>query len=580
VRFDEPHLHLRVFLASPGDVEDERTAARVLMESTLPYDPLLPYNVSFHVIAYDHPSASTPMPAHLTPQEAVTRFKGRPAECDIVLVILRNGMGTVLDMSRLRKPDGSPYLSGTEWEYEDARNASPAPEIMVFHCSTATSVAPEVAAFLGRFRNADGSWNGGVNEFKDTADFRFKLEVYLKHIIRERAIGRSFKPIMLPNQSLDTVSNDTPSLRRLEEISEKYSRLFESNHDIPEFILPGLMRDVIKQMPSSEEYEYSLLTFKQLNEDLSRSVLDNPLRFRHFSQQSRDNLTRVISSDELTRLINVSPSDIVGSAWHGQVDPSVLYKLRNASHHIGRPIRINVASCLVGACAAVWWMALEGAPIEVTTTDAAGREQALRLRRDGDVAPDFVIAADAPMFLEKHNRISRFSKLLDVHTEFQTLLVKRGEASGRPRAIFLYPNSSALLQLKHQYQQLKRRYQIDAATPEVALELVDYLRISRIMQPGDLIFAWQPLLDRLIEDPGFMVDHRAKFLLTVSLYQNSDRFSADLSVANSAFVDYFVAAWNRADANRLLAWLIVLTKDGFLSDFGRSVVRKTRYKAR
>ena len=41
-------------------------------------------------------------------------------------------MGTVLDVASLKKPDGSPYLSGTEWEFEDAWNANPQPEIMVY----------------------------------------------------------------------------------------------------------------------------------------------------------------------------------------------------------------------------------------------------------------------------------------------------------------------------------------------------------------------------------------------------------------------------------------------------------------
>ena len=80
------------------------------------------------------------MPAGMTPQEAVICFKTRPAECDIVLVILRARMGTVLDVFRLKKPDGSPYLSGTEWEFEDAWNASPRPEIMVYRCANPPSV--------------------------------------------------------------------------------------------------------------------------------------------------------------------------------------------------------------------------------------------------------------------------------------------------------------------------------------------------------------------------------------------------------------------------------------------------------
>ena len=195
-----PHLRLRVFLASPGDVEEERKAARELMEIVLPKDAFLPNPVSFDVVAWDHPAASTPMPAQITPQEAVIRYKTRPAECDIVLVILRARIGTVLDVSRLKKPDGSPYLSGTEWEFEDAWNATPRPEIMIYRCANPPSVPlndPQrkdkqaqydaLETFLSRFKNPDGSWNGGINDFTDTADFRKQLETYLKQIIRTRA---------------------------------------------------------------------------------------------------------------------------------------------------------------------------------------------------------------------------------------------------------------------------------------------------------------------------------------------------------------------------------------------------------
>ena len=72
------------------------------------------------------------MPAHLTPQEAVIRYKRRPADCDIVVVILAGRLGTHLSLDALKRPDGSAYLSGTEWEFEDAWNASPRPDILVY----------------------------------------------------------------------------------------------------------------------------------------------------------------------------------------------------------------------------------------------------------------------------------------------------------------------------------------------------------------------------------------------------------------------------------------------------------------
>ena len=103
---------MRVFLSSPGDVADERALARRLLKEELPYDPLLPRRgyVTFDVVSWDDPAAPVPMDATITPQEAVNRFGPKPSECDIVVVILWSRLGTHLDVSVFRKPDGGPYL--------------------------------------------------------------------------------------------------------------------------------------------------------------------------------------------------------------------------------------------------------------------------------------------------------------------------------------------------------------------------------------------------------------------------------------------------------------------------------------
>ena len=86
----------------------------------------------FEVVSWDHPHDGTPLLAHLTPQEAVLRFKHRPSECDIVIVILAARLGTHLSLDAFKRPDGSAYRSGTEWEFEDAWNATPRPDILVY----------------------------------------------------------------------------------------------------------------------------------------------------------------------------------------------------------------------------------------------------------------------------------------------------------------------------------------------------------------------------------------------------------------------------------------------------------------
>ena len=115
-------LHLRIFLSSPGDVAKERhLAAQVLKQYQ--DKPHARGKVSIEVVAWDDPNAPTPMSAGVTPQESVNRLKGRPADCDLTIVILWGRLGTQLPADLVRA-DGSRYESGTVWEYEDAMQAS------------------------------------------------------------------------------------------------------------------------------------------------------------------------------------------------------------------------------------------------------------------------------------------------------------------------------------------------------------------------------------------------------------------------------------------------------------------------
>lgn len=99
-------LRLRVFLASPGDVGDERALALRALEQ-LPYDPFLRGRISIETVAWDKPGSDTPMLATLTPQEAISQQRPKPSECDIVVVIFWSRMGTPLPATYVRD-DGSP----------------------------------------------------------------------------------------------------------------------------------------------------------------------------------------------------------------------------------------------------------------------------------------------------------------------------------------------------------------------------------------------------------------------------------------------------------------------------------------
>jgi hypothetical protein len=71
-------------------------------------------------VSWDNPIAPVPLVAWLAPQEAINQGRPKPADCDVVLVILWARMGTPLRLPDYVKPDGTRFESGTEWEYLDA----------------------------------------------------------------------------------------------------------------------------------------------------------------------------------------------------------------------------------------------------------------------------------------------------------------------------------------------------------------------------------------------------------------------------------------------------------------------------
>jgi len=192
-------LLIRVFLASPGDVVDERGMAMRVMKR-LPYDdPLSRGEIAVETIAWDKPDADTPNLAAMTPQEAISVQRPRPSECDIVIVIFWSRMGTPLP-PEYSKPDGDPYLSGAEWECLDALDAADRtgrPKVLIYRRTEEPRFAVNdpsieeklqqwqlVKDFFASFRNPDGSIRHAVNEYDSPATFEKKLTEHLQEIVQ------------------------------------------------------------------------------------------------------------------------------------------------------------------------------------------------------------------------------------------------------------------------------------------------------------------------------------------------------------------------------------------------------------
>lgn len=194
---------LRVFISSPGDVAEERVLAHRVLKDELPNDPFVRGRVAIDIVSWDDPNAPVPLWANVTPQDAISRGLPRPSECDLVIVILWSRMGTPLP-SDYRKSSGDNYLSGTEWEFEDALASSrtPKPDILIYRRSEKVKFDaddPELNAKIAQYnlvkdlfdhlRNPDGSLRSGYHDYKDSSHFadifRSHVKVWIKSKVHE-----------------------------------------------------------------------------------------------------------------------------------------------------------------------------------------------------------------------------------------------------------------------------------------------------------------------------------------------------------------------------------------------------------
>jgi hypothetical protein len=188
--------HVRVFVSSPGDVGDERAAAIKLISE---YDrrPWLRGRITTEVVAYDDPLAPTPMDATRPPQDSVIAYNAMPSKCDLTVIILFGRLGTPLPPPYVQA-DGTPYESGTHYEYEDARRHGKPfwifhrkrflldPEDPNFDSKMAQFRA--LKGFLSRFTSADQKLLGGITEYESPADFTDLLSKHLETELR-RILG-------------------------------------------------------------------------------------------------------------------------------------------------------------------------------------------------------------------------------------------------------------------------------------------------------------------------------------------------------------------------------------------------------
>lgn len=129
-------------------------------------------------------------------------------EVDLALFILWSRIGTPLPLSEFARPDGSQYMSGTEYEFERAREAyqeKSSPEILCYvktaeirfslkdreERARRNAELDGVGAFVDRwFRNPDGTFKSAFYSFEKPAQFEEAVEIHLRDWIRDKLRAR------------------------------------------------------------------------------------------------------------------------------------------------------------------------------------------------------------------------------------------------------------------------------------------------------------------------------------------------------------------------------------------------------
>src|SRR6516162_1585905 len=117
---DPPPKLVRIFISSPKDAAEERTAAAELIEQELAKRAAFRTTLKLDVFRYDDPHSDTPFLAGRSAQVSVYQ-RLQSADAEIVVAILWARMGT--PVRNPSDPVKILYESGTEQEVEEALSA-------------------------------------------------------------------------------------------------------------------------------------------------------------------------------------------------------------------------------------------------------------------------------------------------------------------------------------------------------------------------------------------------------------------------------------------------------------------------
>lgn len=188
-----PEHHLRIFVSSPGDVDDERRRVDLVAERL---NAEFTGRVRLKTVRWETSYYS----AHETFQKQIPEA----VDCDVVVAIFRSRLGTELPASFTRLPSGEAYPSGTAYEVLTAIDARKGggqlPDIYVFRYPDAPSVVLDardraeteaqwnkLTSFFERwFRTKGGEFIAAFQEYRSVDRFAEQVEDCLRQWLFHR----------------------------------------------------------------------------------------------------------------------------------------------------------------------------------------------------------------------------------------------------------------------------------------------------------------------------------------------------------------------------------------------------------
>ncbi|HEY4368345.1 MAG TPA: tetratricopeptide repeat protein [Steroidobacteraceae bacterium] len=186
---------LQFFISSPGDVFEERAlASRVIERLQSEYIG----RVVLDSVLWEH----EPLLATSTFQQQIVK----PSDTDVVISILWSRLGTKLP-DQFRRPDGSRYESGTEYEFEEAMagfRINGKPDLLVYRKTAPPSVRLDEQDLMERLAQkkkldefvtkwfhdkTEGTLKAAFHPFESPGDFEILLENHLHRLIERKLPG-------------------------------------------------------------------------------------------------------------------------------------------------------------------------------------------------------------------------------------------------------------------------------------------------------------------------------------------------------------------------------------------------------